>query len=45
MEPFGKEYSKLSQLFKDSEIFNKQMKSNFVESLMIALTALHLADS
>ena len=45
MEKFSKEYSKLNPLSKDSEILNKQTKPKIVESLMIALTALQLADS
>ena len=45
MEQFSKKYSKLSHLSKDSEILNKQTKPKLVESLMIALTALQLADS
>ena len=45
MEQFSKKYSKLSHLSKDSEILNKQTKPKLVESLMIALTPLQLADS
>ena len=45
MEQFSKESSKLSYLSKDFEILDKQTKPKLVESLMIALTALHLADS
>ena len=45
MEQFSKEYSKLSHLSKDSDTLNKQTKPKLVESLMIALTALQLADS
>ena len=45
METLSTEYSILSQLSKDSEILNKQTKHKIVESLMIALTALQLADS
>ena len=44
METLSTEYSILSQLSKDSEILNKQTKHKIVESLMIALTALQLAD-
>ena len=45
MEQFRKEYSKLNHLSKDSEISNKKTKPKIVESLMIAQTALQLADS
>ena len=45
MEQFSKEYSKISHLSKDSETLNKLTKPKLVESLMIALTALQLADS
>ena len=45
MEQFSREFSKLSHFSKDSEIFNIQTKPKLVESLMIALTALQLADS
>ena len=45
MEQFSKEYSKISHLSKDFETLNKLTKAKLVESLMIALTALQLADS
>ena len=45
MEQFSKEYCKLRHLAKDSEILNEQTKPKIVESLMIAITALQLADS
>ena len=45
MEQFSKEYSKLGHLSKDSEILNKQTKPKLVENLIIALTALQIADS
>ena len=45
MEQFRREYSNLSLLFVDSEILNKQTTPKLVESLMIAPTALQLADS
>ena len=45
MEKFSRNYSKLSHLSMDSENLNKQTKLTLVESLMIALTALRLADS
>ena len=45
MEQSSYEYFKLSHLSKDSETLNKQTKPKLVESLVIALTALQLADS
>ena len=45
MEQFSSEYSNLSYLSKDFENLNKQMKPISVGSLMIARTALQIADS
>ena len=45
MEQLSGEQSKLNDLSEDAEILNKQKKSKVVESLMIAQTALQLADS
>ena len=45
MEQFSRKYSKLVNLCKDAEILNKQTKLNLVESLIIDLTTLQLADS
>ena len=44
MEQFSREYSRLSHLSKDSGILNKLTKLKLVESLMMAQTALQLAD-
>ena len=38
------EYSRLNHLSMDSEILDNQTRPNLVESLMIALTALQIAD-
>ena len=45
MEKFNAEYFKLSKLSSESEFLNKQTKPKLVESLIVSLTALQLADS